>query len=122
LSDFMGRMMLSPEYTLLEILEISSDPNFAVRTLWDDLGQINLFEDVPNVKVPVYFIAGRHDYNTPSELVKKYFDQLDAPAGKHLIWFEDAAHMPEFEQPDQFHRVMVDSVLAQTYPHYVYTP
>ncbi|MEZ4701282.1 MAG: alpha/beta hydrolase [Rhodothermales bacterium] len=122
LSDFMGRMLLSPEYTLLEILEISSDPNFAVRTLWDDLGQINLFEDVPRVNVPVYFIAGRHDYNTPSELVRKYFDQLDAPAGKHLIWFEDAAHMPEFEKPEQFHRVMVDSVLAQTYPHYVYTP
>ncbi len=122
LSDFMGKMLLSPEYTLLEILEISADPNFAVRSLWNDLGQINLFESVPRIQVPVYFIAGRHDFNTPSELVKKYYEQLEAPAGKHIIWFEDAAHMPEFEKPDQFHRVLVDSVLAQTYPHYAFNP
>ncbi len=122
LSDFMGKMLLSPEYTLIEIIENSSDPNYAVRTLWDDLTTINLFEDVPRIDVPVYFIAGRHDYNTPSELVKKYYEQLEAPQGKHLIWFEDAAHMPEFEKPAQFHRVMVDSVLAQTYPHYVFRP
>lgn len=122
LSDFMGSMLLSPEYSLLEVMEISTDPNFAVRTLWDDLAQINLFEDVPRIAVPVFFMAGRHDYQTPSELVKKYYDQLEAPAGKHLIWFEDSAHMPEFEQVDQFHRMMVDSVLAQTYPHYVFTP
>jgi pimeloyl-ACP methyl ester carboxylesterase len=122
LSDFMGKMLLCPEYTLLEIFEVSSDPNFAVRHLWDDLSQVNLFEDVPRIEVPVYFVAGRHDYNTPSELVKKYYEQLEAPAGKHLIWFEEAAHMPEFERPAQYHQVLVDSVLAQTYPHYEYTP
>lgn len=116
LSDFMGKMLLSPEYTLMEIIENSADPNFAVRNLWDDIGDINLFESVPNIEVPVYFIAGRHDYNTPSELVEQYYEELEAPEGKHLIWFDYAAHMPEFEDPELFHSVMVDSVLTQTFP------
>ena len=116
LSEFMGKMLLSPEYTLMEILENSTDPNFAIRNLWDDIGSINLFEQVPRLEIPVYFIAGRHDYNTPSELVEQYYEQLEAPEGKRLIWFEYAAHMPEFEAPDQFYSVMVDSVLTQTFP------
>lgn len=115
LSDFMGKMLLSPEYSLMEIVENSMDPNFAVRNLWDDIADIDLFEQVPRMEVPVYFIAGRHDYNTPSELVEEYYEQLDAPEGKHLIWFENAAHMPEFEDPEQFYTVMVDSVLSATY-------
>ena len=116
LSDFMGKMLLSPEYSLMEILENSMDPDYAVRNLWDDIAGINLFEQVPRIEVPVYFIAGRHDYTTPSELVAQYYDQLEAPAGKSLIWFENAAHMPEFEDPARFYEVMLDSVLAQTYP------
>lgn len=116
LSDFMGKMLLSPEYSLMEIVENSMDPNFAVRNLWDDIAGIDLFEQVPSIDVPVYFIAGRHDYNTPSELVEEYYEKLDAPKGKHLIWFENAAHMPEFEDPQQYYKIMVDSVLAATYP------
>lgn len=116
LSDFMGKMLLSPEYSLMEIIENSMDPDFAVRNLWDDIADINLMEQVQKIDIPVYFIAGRHDYNTPSELVAEYHEMLEAPAGKSLIWFENAAHMPEFENPQQFYSVMVDSVLAQTYP------
>ena len=116
LSEFMGKMLLSPEYTLMEIFENTMDPNFAVRNLWDDLAEINLFESVPEIDVPVYFIAGKHDYNTPSELVELYYNELEAPEGKSLIWFDNAAHLPEFEAPDLFYQVMVDSVLAQTFP------
>ena len=116
LSDFMGKMLLSPEYSLMEIFENTMDPNFAVRNLWDDIGDINLFESVPRLEIPVYFIAGRHDYNTPSELVEQYYNELEAPEGKRMYWFENAAHMPEFEEPEHFHSIMIDSVLAQTYP------
>lgn len=116
LSDFMGKMLLSPEYSLMEIIENSTDPNFAVRNLWDDIADINLFEQVPRLEIPVYFIAGKHDYNTPTELVREYYERLEAPKGKHFILFDNAAHMPEFEDTALFYQIMVDSVLAQTYP------
>ncbi len=116
LSDFLGKMLLSPEYTLMEVFEYGTDPNFAVRNLRDDIEEINLFEQIQEIDVPVYFIAGRHDYNTPSVLVKQFHDSLDAPRGKHFIWFDNSAHTPEFEEPEEFHRIMIDSVLAQTHP------
>jgi len=116
LSEFMGKMLLSPEYKLIEIFENTADPNFAIRNLWEDIAEINLFESVPKLDVPVYFIAGEHDYNTPSELVEQYYNELEAPEGKHLIWFDNAAHLPEFEDPNLFYSIMVDSVLAQTFP------
>ncbi len=87
-----------------------------MRNLWDDIAEINLFEQVPRLEIPVYFIAGKHDYNTPTELVREYYEQLEAPKGKHFILFDNAAHMPEFEDTALFYQIMVDSVLAQTYP------
>ena len=115
LSDFMGKMLVSPEYSLLEIIENSYDPNFALRNLWDDVGQIDLMTQVPELDVPVYFIAGRHDYNTPGQLAEAYLDSLQAPS-KRMIWFENTAHIPELENPERFYRVMRNTVLAETYP------
>ena len=115
LSEFVGKMLLSPEYTLVEIVENCSDPNFAIRHLWDEVANINLFVQVPKLEVPTYFIAGKHDKNTPPELIEEYYDYLDAPAGKKLIWFDNAAHMPEFEDIDEFYSVMVNTVLNETY-------
>jgi pimeloyl-ACP methyl ester carboxylesterase len=57
--------------------------------------------------VPVYFFAGRYDYNTPTSLIESYFQQLDAPAGKRLIWFENSAHDLFFDEPDKVEAEML---------------
>lgn len=41
-------------------------------------GQVNI-EHFFKVEVPVYFCVGRYDYNTPFELIEKYYYQLVAP-------------------------------------------
>ena len=48
--------------------------------------------------VPVYLLLGRHDCNCSFELAEKWFDTLDAPS-KKLIWFENSAHSPQWEEP-----------------------
>jgi pimeloyl-ACP methyl ester carboxylesterase len=65
--------------------------------------------------VPVYFFAGRYDYNTPWELVQEYYDRLDAPKGKHLVWFENSAHSPNLEEPEKFVEETV-KVVEDTFP------
>jgi pimeloyl-ACP methyl ester carboxylesterase len=60
------------------------------------------------------FFAGRHDYNTPSELAERYYQALDAPRGKHFLWFEDAGHMLPYEVPGEDARALVERVLAET--------
>lgn len=39
--------------------------------MWENTYDLDLFEQVPELAVPVYFVIGRHDYNTPSELVER---------------------------------------------------
>jgi pimeloyl-ACP methyl ester carboxylesterase len=71
-------------------------------------------ESVPRLEVPVYIFVGRYDYNTPVELVEEYFEKLDAPKGKHLIWFDNSGHTPFLEEPDRYAEIMVSRVLRET--------
>jgi len=40
------------------------------------------------VEIPIYFREGRYDYTTPSALVEKYYETLEAQY-KEFIWFEN---------------------------------
>ena len=55
-------------------------------------------------------LLGRYDWQVPSVLAEQYFNTIDAPC-KRLIWFEQSAHNPPFEEPGRFVHVMVDDVL-----------
>jgi pimeloyl-ACP methyl ester carboxylesterase len=84
---------------------------FSIRHLWnDELYKINLFEQLSQVEIPVYFLAGRYDYFTPSEIAERYYQKLIAPKGKEFIWFENSGHRPEFDEPEKFYEIIVDKV------------
>ena len=59
------------------------------------------FTHVQELACPVLLYAGRHDYTTPSALVKQWFDALRAPQ-KRFVWFEHSAHMIYEEEPGRF--------------------
>ena len=77
---------------------------------YPELSRIDLFVQVPEVKIPVYFCLGRHDYEVPSVLSAKYFEALKAPR-KQLVWFERSAHLPNTEEKDKFNEFMINTVL-----------
>lgn len=35
------------------------------------------------------------------------------PQGKQLIWFENSGHWPHLEEPENFHRALLDRVLKE---------
>jgi len=56
--------------------------------------------------VPLYFFVGRHDYDTPAPLAEAY---VSIVRGEHaIVWFEDSAHFPFFEEPALFRRKMLE--------------
>jgi pimeloyl-ACP methyl ester carboxylesterase len=98
--------LFAPEYTLWDALNVKKGADLVDREMNYDVLPKMFEGEILSFDVPVFFFLGRHDYNTPSRLAADYLDRLDAPL-KELVWFEDSAHFPFFEEPDRFHREMV---------------
>ena len=83
----------------------------STETLWPELMKVNLFETYRHFDVPVYFVLGRADRQVPSDLGAEYWETIEAPC-KALIWFDDSAHSPPFEEPERFNDLMIQRVKA----------
>jgi pimeloyl-ACP methyl ester carboxylesterase len=101
-------LVLSREYTMMDRINFFRGIFQSVRALYPELFRTDLFVEVPEVKIPVYFCLGRHDFEVPSPLSAKYFESLRAPR-KQLIWFERSAHMPNTEEQNKFNEFMMNT-------------
>ena len=96
-----------------QIQKIESGYEFSELLFEDEeVLNINLKEQLKSINVPIYFLQGRHDNDTPSQLIEEYFNILSAPK-KELIWFENSAHFPFYEEPDVFSKVLIEKVLQE---------
>ena len=107
-------MLQAPEYSIWDFLKYVAGEGYSTINMWNEVLTYNLFKQVPKMEVPVYFFEGRHDYCTPWPLVEQYYQFLDAPKGKTLVWFDNSAHAPCLEEPEKFNQAMV-KVLEETY-------
>jgi pimeloyl-ACP methyl ester carboxylesterase len=74
----------------------------------------NLFETLPAIACPVYFFAGRKDYQTNSVITEKYYARLVAPR-KSLFWFEFSGHSIPTSEPQRMQEVIIGKVLPETF-------
>lgn len=63
------------------------------------VGNYDLFKSHPSVDIPVHFIVGADDHNTPADLAREYYEFVQAPQ-KSFTAIDEAAHMVMFDQPD----------------------
>ncbi|MFH2107430.1 MAG: alpha/beta hydrolase [Chrysiogenia bacterium] len=106
----LGNVLFSREYNLADRINVFRGVLGSMQLLWPQLYKVDLFLSVPELKVPVFFLEGRHDREVPSEISARYFAALKAPA-KELIWFENAAHMVNSEERELFCSILVEKVL-----------
>lgn len=99
----------TPESSLLLMPNFIRGVMFSLRTMWPQISQFNLETTAPELKMPVFFFIGRHDHQVAAETSVAYFDKLIAPS-KELVWFEESAHMPPFEEADKFNAKLVELV------------
>ncbi|RJP24501.1 MAG: alpha/beta hydrolase [Candidatus Abyssobacteria bacterium SURF_5] len=114
-ANFVKIGLTSPDYSLLDGLRFFRGGEFSAKSMWAERINCNLFEEAPRIEVPVYFFVGRYDYNTPFELAERYYQQLDAPQGKQLVWFENSGHMIPYEEPEKYCAELL-RVLKETTP------
>jgi len=103
-------LVFSREYTLVDRFNYFRGIFQSLDALFGELYRTDLFTEVPEVAIPVYFCLGRHDHEVPSALSARYWESLNAPR-KQLIWFESSAHLPNTEERDKFNRFMIDTIL-----------
>jgi proline iminopeptidase len=73
-----------------------------------DAIHLDLF-NYTDFQVPVYFMLGRYDHDTSSEVAETYFNAIKGPK-KQLIWFEKSGHSPHWEEPVRFHQELLKIV------------
>jgi pimeloyl-ACP methyl ester carboxylesterase len=113
IAKFVRAVLLSPEYTIGKKLSFYGCAMNSLDQAWGDLQDIDFIRDIPRLDVPVYFFTGRHDYNTPFELVQEFSQALEAPHNE-IVWFENSAHMPNLEEPDLYQELLIQKVLPET--------
>ncbi|HMB98006.1 MAG TPA: alpha/beta hydrolase [Balneolaceae bacterium] len=97
----------APEYTIFDYIRWFDGANRGSGPMWEETRDVDLFSEVPELDLPVWFIVGENDYNTPAELVEEYYKYVYAPEGKHLIVMEDCSHAPFIGNPDRFNREII---------------
>lgn len=100
-NDIIKGSLLSAESNGLDAIKYAFGNKLSAEKLWGTNNEFNLFDEAQKVDIPVYFCAGIYDYTTPSVLVKKYYETLEAPH-KEFIWFENSAHFPQYTENDKF--------------------
>jgi pimeloyl-ACP methyl ester carboxylesterase len=96
----------SPDYSLGDVARTLRGVSATQGALLSELAVMDLVQSLPTIGVPVVMAQGRLDQVAPGEAAQRYFDRLSAPS-KQLVWFEYSAHTPQREEPDQFHRLMM---------------
>ncbi len=99
------------EYTLKEKINLwRGKSQSGVSFNWDEITATDLTTQVTEFEIPVYILAGRYDYTVNYDLQKNYFMKINAPK-KGFYTFENSAHSPLFEEPENFIEIMVNDVL-----------
>ena len=97
------------EFNLLDLIALVRSALFSMDHLWDKVGSVNLDQTYLHFDVPVFFMLGKYDYQTPTPLAERYFEQLTAP-DKQLFYFEHSAHCPPWEEAERFNAVMAKEI------------
>jgi proline iminopeptidase len=106
-------MLKAREYSLAEFALWPGRSSASLKALWGQVMGVNFFESTPALGCPVYFFVGRYDDNVPGQLTAAYYAQLAAPAGKHLVWFENSAHDLFFDEPGPVVRETLNALDAR---------
>ena len=106
--------MTAPEYSLRDARNIPRGVSLYSRNFVYNSISGELMDVITQVEVPVYFFTGRYDYTDPFSLTEQYFSKINAPE-KYIVWFEESAHFPFYEEPGVFARQM-RGVLNATSP------
>ena len=73
-----------------------------------DISKIDFFK-IDRIEIPVIFFHGKHDKVCNTDLMEQFFNQLNAPSGKRLVWLDYSAHFFYSEDAKKVEEIMCES-------------
>ncbi|WP_422082152.1 alpha/beta fold hydrolase [Ulvibacterium sp.] len=89
---------------------ISKGESFSMEHLWGEIIDLDLLSTHTVFQVPVYFLVGKCDFNTPFSLTQEYFEKIKAP-NKDILYFENSGHYVPFVEPEKFNDYLATEIL-----------
>ena len=105
---------MASEYGYVDKINHTRGVIDSFNAVYPQLKDLDFITQAPKLEVPVYLFAGRNDVNAMYTIVEEYYNVLEAPH-KELIWL-DGGHGLGGDNLGQFMDMMVNRVLAETYP------
>ena len=107
LRTVVGSLIRSPDYSIADVVRAVRGISASQAALLPGLATTDLVSTMPVLEVPIVLGQGRLDRVAPGEAAQRFYDSVTAPA-KRLVWFERSAHTPQFDEPDNFRRLLLD--------------
>jgi pimeloyl-ACP methyl ester carboxylesterase len=102
------------EYNLIEKFNVLRGLIDMFSVMYPQLQRIDFRKDVTRLEVPVYILDGAAELTARRDLALEWFNALKAPK-KQLFTLEHAGHSVVFEEFEAFKRIMLETVLPETY-------
>lgn len=99
--SMVASLLLSKEYSLKAKVNYQKNCMRCAKIMHPEIMKIDLLKEITKVEIPIFFIAGRYDYITPTSLVDNLYKNIEAPL-KKLSIFENSAHLPQLEETKRF--------------------
>jgi pimeloyl-ACP methyl ester carboxylesterase len=99
--ELLGSLRRSPDYSLADTIRTLRAIRASQAALLPQLATTDLVRTMRALDVPIVIAQGRHDQVAPAEAAQRFYDSLTAPS-KQLVWFENSAHTPQYDEPVKF--------------------
>jgi pimeloyl-ACP methyl ester carboxylesterase len=104
------QLLISPDYTIKDVISTLKGISLAFcNEMINDISKID-FLKTRNIEIPVYFFHGRHDKVCNTYLMELFFNNLQAPLGKKLIWLDNSAHFFCTEDAKKVEEIIIESI------------
>lgn len=103
----------SSEYSLMDIFHsFYSAYNLTyTQELIEDFAKINL-NQLKKVETRIAFLHGTKDVHVEGKPVETFFNNLEAPLGKDMVWYENSSHMFHPEDARKIEKYIIDFAQA----------
>lgn len=97
----LASMVRSPDYSSGDLVRTLRGMSATQASLLADLARMDVTRTLSHLEVPLVMAQGRLDQVAPGEAAERFLGSVEAPS-KQLVWFEESAHTPHFEESDKF--------------------